>query len=490
MHRSGLERVVVDQSGFDRVARQPLPITYTCAGCGYAAPGDRPVPLRCPQTAPDDDIDHVMGRVLDTTRLSFPAGFEANPFARFRTLLHSYHLAVAHGWSDSRYVELVERLDAAVAAIDGRGFRVTPFERQAALSERLGFAHDGGVLVKDETGNVSGSHKARHLMATLLELEVADAIEGRTGQPPRLAIASCGNAALAAAVVAAAAGRDLDVFIPPDASPVIVTRLEELGAHLTVCERTAGIAGDPTVVQLREALEGGAVAFTCQGNENGLAVEGGLTLAWELATELAATGTRLDRLFVQVGGGALASACVQGLDEARRLGGTDANPAIHPVQAATVAPLARAYERLAHRLDDDAPSPLNLTWAARHRSAFMWPWETEPHGVASGILDDETYDWLAVVRGTIASGGSPVVVDEATLLEANEMARQTTGIDVDPTGTAGLAGLLDLRRRALVAAHETVAVMFTGVSARHTDWITDERRMAPAGPDSRRPSWP
>jgi threonine synthase len=324
------------------------------------------------------------------------------------------------------------------------------------------------VLVKDETGNVSGSHKARHLMATLLELEVADAIEGRTGKPRRLAIASCGNAASAAAVVAAAAGRDLDVFIPPDASPVIVTRLEELGAHPTVCERTAGIAGDPTVVQLREALEGGAVAFTCQGNENGLAVEGGLTLAWELATELAATGTRLDRLFVQVGGGALASACVQGLDEARRLGATDANPAIHPIQAATVAPLARAHERLAHRLDDDAPSALNLTWAARHRSAFMWPWETEPHGVASGILDDETYDWLAVVRGTIASGGSPVVVDEATLLEANEMARQTTGIDVDPTGTAGLAGLLDLRRRALVAAHETVAVIFTGVSTRYT----------------------
>jgi threonine synthase len=181
---------------------------------------------------------------------------------------------------------------------------------------------------------------------------------------------------------------------------------------------------------------------------------------------------------------------VQGLDEARRLGATDANPAIHPIQAAAVAPLARAYERLAHRLDDDAPSPLNLNWAARHRSAFMWPWETEPHGIATGILDVETYDWLAVVRGTIASGGSPVVVDEATLLEANEMARQTTGIDVDPTGTAGLAGLLDLRRRALVAAHETVAVIFTGVSTRYTDWITDERRMALAGPDSRRPSWP
>jgi threonine synthase len=459
-----------------------LPISYACAGCGYASPSDRPVPLRCPQAAPDDDIDHVMGRVLETTRLTFPAGTEANPFVRFRTLLHSYHLAVAHGWSDARYVEVVERLDAAIVAIDGRGFRVTPFQRQAALSERLGFAHDGGVLVKDETNNVSGSHKARHLMGTLLELEVADALKSPQGEPRRLAIASCGNAALAAAVVAAAAGRDLDVFIPVDANPAVVTRLQELGAHLTVCERQTGVAGDPTVEQLRAAIEGGAVAFTCQGNENGLAVEGGLTLAWEMATELAAADTSLDRLFVQVGGGALASACVQGLDEARRLGANDANPAFHPVQAATVAPLARAFDRLAHRLDDDAPSALNLAWAAQHRSAFMWPWEGTPHSVATGILDDETYDWLAVVRGTLASGGSPVVVDEATLLEANEIARETTRIDVDPTGTAGLAGLLDLRRRALVNPTETVAVIFTGV---RRDVAPDASTPPPAQGDQR-----
>jgi threonine synthase len=443
-------------------APRPLAIRYACGGCGHAPPDDRPVPLRCPQAAPDDDIDHLLGRRLDVAHLRFPGGTEANPFVRYRTLFHAYHLALAHGWSDAQYVDLVEDLDAAVAAVDGRGFRITPFSRQAELSDRLGFAHDGGVLVKDETGNVSGSHKARHLMGTLLELEVADAIEGRAAKP-RLAIASCGNAALAAAVVAAAAGRDLEVFIPLDASHTVVARLRELGAHLTVCERTPGLPGDPTVERLRRAIDDGAVAFTCQGNLNGFAVEGGLTLAWELATELAATRTPLDRLFVQVGGGALASACAQGLAEARSLGATEAHPAIHPVQAETVAPLARAYERLADRLDTDGPSAEDLTWAAHHRSAFMWTWETEPRSVATGILDDETYDWLAVVQGTLASGGRPVVVDEPTLVEANDIARATTGIDVDPTGSAGLAGLLEYRRHGRVAPTETVAVIFTGV---------------------------
>ena len=93
----------------------------------------------------------------------------------------------------------------------------------------------------------------------------------------------------------------------------------------------------------------------------------------------------------------------------------------------------------------------------------MWPWETEPHSVATGILDDETYDWLAIVRGTIASRGQPVVVDEATLVEANAIARATTGIDVDPTGSAGLAGLMELRRHGRIDSDETVAVIFTGI---------------------------
>ena len=234
--------------------------------------------------------------------------------------------------------------------------------------------------------------------------------------------------------------------------------------------------GDPTVRRMREAIADGAVAFTCQGDQNGFAIEGGLTLGYELATDLAAAGMTLDRLFIQVGGGALASACIQGLAEARSLGAIAAEPVIHPVQAEAVAPLARAHERLAHRLDTDAPTDDDIAWAAQHRSAFMWPWETEPHSIATGILDDETYDWLAIVRGTLASRGWPVVVDEASLREANEIARATTGIDVDPTGSAGLAGLLELRRHGRVDSDENVAVIFTGV---RRETAADVDRSAP-----------
>ena len=96
-----------------------------------------------------------------------------------------------------------------------------------------------------------------------------------------------------------------------------------------------------------------------------------------------------------------------------------------------------------------------LARAARHRSEYMWPWETEPHSVAEGILDDETYDWLAVVRGMLLTGGSPLIVDEATLRTANQIGRETTGIDVSVTGSAGLAGLLDLTNRGEIDPSES-----------------------------------
>jgi threonine synthase len=56
-----------------------------------------------------------------------------------------------------------------------------------------------------------------------------------------------------------------------------------------------------------------------------------------------------------------------------------------------------------------------------------------------------------------------VVVDEATLMQANRMALETTGIAVSPTGSAGLAGLLQLRCDGVIAAGARVGVLFTGV---------------------------
>jgi threonine synthase len=528
-----------------------LPIRMRCAGCGSEPlPFEaQPYPFRCPRSGRADDIDHVMRREIDAPALHWPAGTEPNPFERYRDLLYSCRFAASHGMADQAYVELVRRLDQSVAAIDGRGSISTPFRRIPLLSEQLGFTTDGGVFVKDETGNVSGSHKGRHLMGIMLYLRVLDELglapgrSGRFGDPPRpspqppvpspqslapsprplvpsprpLSIASCGNAALAAAIIAKAAGWPLRVFVPPSANRFVLERLKDLGAEVITCERRTGELGDPPYLRFRESLEEGALPFCVQGSDNALTIEGGETLVWEVIDVLGKAG--LDRLFVQVGGGALASSCIQAFSEALALGRISRLPRFHAVQTRGGFPLKRAYDRVADRILErlrssvgtwhwtagrrhdaepdgrqatsgetpdaaggpripdweraeiiraSASSPVvreELHFARTHRSAFMWPWEQEPRSIAHGILDDETYDWAVVVEGMLLTGGYPVVVDEGTLVDANTVGREATAINVDHTGSAGLAGLMQLgtTREAAPKPAERVGVIFSGI---------------------------
>ncbi len=468
-----------------RLAAAPAPAEteLVCAGCGMSVPVERPFTPRCPNRRAGDDIDHVMVRRIGLDRLEPPSDPDPNPFVRYRTLFRAWHVALAAGWSDRRYLDLVHELDDAVAAVDGHGFRVTPLAPARGLADAAGLGRGGSVWVKDETGSVAGSHKARHLFGTMLELRVAEAIGAADPAAP-LAIASCGNAALAAAVVARAAGRRLRVFVPESAEVAVVSRLLSLRACVVVCPRRPQEAGDPTYLRLQEAIAAGAIPFTCQGPDNGLAIEGGATLAWEIADALREANVSLDRVVVQVGGGALASGIALGFDEATTLGVIDDVPRLDTVQTRGGWPLVRAWDRVLGDLGLDAGVPVDrerleaaLEGMAHRRSRYMWPWETEPRSVAHGILDDETYDWLAVVAAMLATGGRAVTVDEDALLAANTLAREATGIDADETGTAGIAGLLELARQGVLDPDESVAVVLSGI-----------RRPAPTGTPGARPT--
>ncbi len=476
-----------------------------CAGCGWVAPVEEPLPFRCPgaDRAGAEDVDHVLRRQLDADtavggtldqRRALFLDPEPEPFLRYRRLLHAYHAARERGLRDAAFVDLVKKLDEAIARNEGQGFRVTPFGPAPELGRAVGLG-PAGLWVKDETGNVAGSHKARHLMGVMLWLEAQERLGALAlaSEERPLAISSCGNAALAAAVVARAAERSLDVFIPPEAHPKVVERLQATGARLHLCEREGSEPGDPCYLGFRAAVEAGALPFTCQGNENGLVIEGGATLGYEMVSSLLAAEEHLDHVVIQVGGGALASACILALRDAQSLGVVDFLPRIHTVQTSGAYPLQRAYDRLmericvrldgppaaaletsmdaarlaeAERVLNDAALDLlgeEISFASRHRSEFMVAWDKEPRSIATGILDDETYDWLYVVEGMLETGGIPMVASEELLIRANRLAVEHTGIPVDETGSAGLAGLLTLVERRLVREGETVAVLFTGV---------------------------
>ena len=156
---------------------------------------------------------------------------------------------------------------------------------------------------------------------------------------------------------------------------------------------------------------------------------------------------------ILTGGGAFAASVMSGF----RMSGI--TPRLHAVQTQACAPLARAWEAAR------AAAVGGPKHAAAHWADCMWPWEHVGESAADGILDDETYDWLPVL-GAMADGrGAPVVVTEADVLAANEVGCRTTGIDASHTGTAGLAGLMALRREGplQVQPDERVAVIFRGI---------------------------
>ncbi len=469
-----------------------------CQGCGAEAetgPG-LPLPFACAAAVPGDDIDHLLVRQIPMTDGDPLACDEAEEriFSRYRHRLFSRELLLAGGLSDTVFRQIAASLDERVAVVEGKGFRRTPLVRMSAIERQIGLDGGGRVWAKVDAGNVAGSHKARHLFGLMLVLLVDELVRGsHVSERPRLAIASCGNAALAAAVVARAAEWPLAVFVPPDASPSVMARLGELDAIIHYCERRDGELGDPCVLRFREAVAAGDLPFCCQGSENGLAIEGGETLAYELLEQLHARRGTVDRLFIQVGGGALASGLIAGLRHAVAIGALPALPRIHAVQTQGGHPLAVAWRRMIGRavealgeqaMTDDLGSSdaSHATWLKNQlgeppirtvrqvlrmqRSEFMTPWPEPPQSIASGILDDETYDWLAIVEAMMDTGGHPVVVPDELIAQATDLAGDATGIDVSHTGAAGLAGLLGLVAGDDLESGEHIAVVLTGQARR------------------------
>jgi threonine dehydratase len=400
---------------------------------------------KCP-LATETDTHHVLH--FENTVEPFRPTDDENPYLAFRKYLAVDSFGAAIGLSEDERIRIITEANAAVAAVAGTGFLRTPLYRSVELSDALGFTAKGGVWIKDETHNVAGSHKARHLFTELLHLlfaEAAGVAPWTSSTRPPLAIASCGNAAIAASTLAAAVQWPIYVHVPLAATSEVLVALASLDADVRVCPRLPDdAAGDPCVLRFREAVANGAIAFGVQGTENAWCLDGGRTIGWEMTEDL---GHLMDRIFIQVGGGAFA-ACV-----GASLRSAGVHPKLHAVQTEGCAPLARAWEKA---LATGGARNAGPRW-----NECMWPWETTPVSIADGILDDETYDWIGVLDAMADTGGAPVVVSEQHVQQAYDWVHSLTSVNVSATGVAGLAGLMAMRSD--IANDERVVVVMSGV---------------------------
>lgn len=430
--------------------QKPVVTGWRCAACGTKVAIDEVFSWRCPNSN-DSDRHHVLE--IESSIAPLRSNGDPNPFVAFQRYLAWDSFAATLGLGIESRTQIIRELDGAIAAVAGTGFVNTPFLRHDELSLALGFNTQGGVWVKDETRNVAGSQKARHLFTELLHLVAVEKV-GRAPwknqtERPALAIASCGNAAIAASTLARATNWPIQVFVPEHADAATMKILDSLNANALRCPRlSTDQPGDPCVLRFREAIKAGAIPFGVQGPENAWCLDGGRTIGWEMAVvaeEL--EGPLFSRMFVQAGGGAFVTCAANGFFA----GAT--KPKVHAVQTQGCAPLARAFEMA------------NKTGGARSAgsrwSQCMWPWETTPFSLADGILDDETYDWVGACNAMADSDGFPVVASEDEIHESFDLAHRVTNIDVSPTGAAGLAGLLAIRPE--VGDDERVIVVFSGV---------------------------
>jgi threonine synthase len=295
----------------------------------------------------------------------------------------------------------------------------TPLLSAARLGGPAGFAD---LWIKDESGNPTGSFKARGLSAAVSKAKELGF--------SHIAVPTAGNAGGAAAAYAARAGMECDVFMPDDTPDLFRVECERYGARVTLVPGLIDACG-------KLVAEGAA-----QGKWHDVStlrepyrVEGKKTLGYELAEDF---GWDLpDAVIYPTGGGTGLIGMWKAFGEMERLGWIGRKrPRMIAVQAAGCAPIPKAFEEgksVAEKWENAA------TYASGLRV---------PKPFADSLI-------LAILR---ESDGDAVAVTDDEMRTAEEEIGQSEGLFVCPEGAAtwaaanklAAAGRLDPRSRTVL----------------------------------------
>jgi threonine synthase len=298
----------------------------------------------------------------------------------------------------------------------------TPLLPAPALRGALGIP---SLWVKDETRGPTASNKDR---ATALVIE-----EGLRHGLDTITTASTGNAAVATAFGAAAAGLRAVIFVSADCQEDKLALMAQAGAW--VFQVPAGYAA--AVDLSRAAVEEFGWVDRNTG-VNPLTTEAKKTVALEIWEQL---GRRMpDVMVAPVGDGPTLVALEKGFSELVACGVAARTPRLVGVQAQKCQPLVHAW-----RGTEPGPDELD-------------PGSTAADGIA--VLRPAIGD--AVLHAVRSSDGAMVAVGESELMEAVGLLASTAGVGAEPAGAASVAGLRSALREGLVDPDETVVVLVTG----------------------------
>jgi threonine synthase len=316
----------------------------------------------------------------------------------------------------------------------------TPVHEAGRLADHLGLR---ALFLKDDTCLPSASLKDR-----ASALAVARA---RQLGIDHLACASTGNAAASLAVLTARAGMTCTIFVPSTAPRAKLAQLVLHGADVIKVDGTYDQAFD---LSLAEMAKHNWYSRNCAHNP--LLVEGKKTAALELAFSLTDgfSGNHLDlpdAVLVPVGDGCIISSVAKAFIELRDIGLTQKIPRVIGVQAAGASPLASAWAAVDQSHQDMSGSAI---LAEIHPVTAT----TLADSISVGIPRNRVKAW----RNVAASGGAFIAVPDETIVEAIGLLARLAGVFAEPSGAAGLAGVLTALDQGLITNQDNVAVLVTG----------------------------
>ena len=304
----------------------------------------------------------------------------------------------------------------------------TPLLAQPRLGEALGVPR---LSTKAEGLNPTGSFKARGMAVAVsraLELGVISFVAP-----------SAGNAAGALAAYGAAAGAEVTVLTPVDATLANQQEVLAMGARLVLVRGLISDCG-----KISTALAPRIGAFDVSTLKEPYRVEGKKTMGFELAEQ---HGWKLpDVIVYPTGGGTGLVGMWKAFDELEALGliGSE-RPRMVSVQSDGCAPIVRAFE-------------------AGER--FAEPWQ-DAHTRASGIRVPSAVGDFLILDSLRESGGTALSVSEDSISEMQKFAGRMGAGYVSPESAAALAAVPELRNRSEIDPDEEIVVFDCGIGQKY-----------------------
>ncbi|MCQ2914559.1 MAG: pyridoxal-phosphate dependent enzyme [Alphaproteobacteria bacterium] len=437
-------------------------------------------------------------------------------FSVFREFTGSYQLALKFGKS-AWWLEKVISLSNECKKLSGIGFVRTSHCQADDLAKQIDIPA-GTLFVKNETEQMMGSHKARHLAGVIMHLETLREINKTERKP--LAIFAKGNAVVSAAIIAKAAGYKLYAFVPENIDATAEAVLTNYGTTVVKVEQNETETEDSCFIRYQQALkEFDWIPFAYYGHEIWSAVEGAELLEYEFLFNQYLIDAPLDVQVVQVGGAGLANAIATASQLFKKLNIIRKLPRFYACQTTGCYPLAHSYFLVLRELgrrgivtlhpelsvalesDFDATYILSnyllqikmtalviselaprisesindaIKYIGHNRNEFFKSWlELNNNSSAQDAFDYKTYDGLGIVKAMLISGGFPIIVDDDSVLKAQEQIVQTTNPFVSLPGSVGLAGLKYMIDKKIVLKGERCGLIFTGKTKIKSELKTD-----------------